>query len=215
MELDSQCCKPVLVKICGLKRQPDAEAAIAAGADFLGFIFVPGTPRAIDTAEADWIRTLDATRVGVFRDATLATIIEIRDRFELDYIQLHGYESDRFIDALGPRVIRRVQPQEHFDWKLISGLSKRCLPLIDPGGGDGQSCDWRSLGRPQDNPRFGLAGGLNPDNVQEAINILHPHLVDVSSGIESQPGIKDHQQIRDFVSRAKESSIRFIDPNPM
>ena len=70
----------MLVKICGLKRREDAEAAIAAGADFLGFIFVPGTPRAIEVTEADWIRTLEATRVGVFRDASLVTILKVRDR---------------------------------------------------------------------------------------------------------------------------------------
>jgi len=194
----------MLVKICGLNRREDAEVAAAEGADFLGFIFVPGTPRAIESTGSGWIRSLEATRAGVFRDASLETILEIRDRFELDWIQLHGNEPDSFIEELGPRVIRRVKPQAELDWNRVSWLSKRCLPLIDPGGGDGRSCDWLTLGQPQGDPRFGLAGGLDPDNVAEAIKIVRPYLVDVCSGVESSPGVKDHRRICDFIRRAKQ-----------
>ena len=191
------------VKICGLTRREDAAAAIAAGADLLGFIFVPGTPRAVSAASAPWIRDLQAATVGVFRDAPLAAILEARERLGLDWIQLHGDESDSLLDELGPRVIRRVKPAATIDWARVAWLGERFLPLLDPGAGDGIACEWQSLGRRPAGIAFGLAGGLTPENVAEAVRIVRPTLVDVASGIESAPGIKDHELLNAFVKQAR------------
>ncbi|MBD3872469.1 MAG: bifunctional indole-3-glycerol phosphate synthase/phosphoribosylanthranilate isomerase, partial [Acidobacteria bacterium] len=93
------------IKICGMTRREDAEVAVAAGADLVGFIFVPGTPRALDEARLDWIREVKgAETVGVFRDAPLERILSIRDLLDLNWVQLHGDEPDSYLEALGERV---------------------------------------------------------------------------------------------------------------
>jgi phosphoribosylanthranilate isomerase len=197
----------LLVKICGLTRPEDAAAAIAAGADLVGFVFVPGTPRAVDVNELDWVRDLvGAAKVGVFRDAPLEHILTIRDRLALDRIQLHGNEPDDFLDVLGPSTIRAVRPGKEVDWSALEELSRRCLPLLDPGGGDGVAWGWQEIGPPPRGLRFGVAGGLDPQNVADAVRTLGPYLVDVSSGVESSPGIKDATKIVDFIRNAREAT---------
>ena len=194
----------MLIKICGLTRTEDAEAAVAAGADLLGFIFVPGTPRALDPERVPWIReVVGAEKVGVFRDAPLDEILAVQDALALDRVQLHGDEPDAFLDRLGSGTLRRVRPGDDLDWQWIADLGRRCLPLLDPGAGDGKAWAWQALaGRPP-GISFGLAGGLTPENVAEAVRVVRPALVDVSSGVESTPGIKDHAKIRDFVVRSR------------
>jgi len=194
----------VLIKICGLTRPADAEAAIAAGADLLGFVFRAGTPRALDPAAAGWIRDLTgAQRVGVFRDAPLAEVVRVRDLLDLDWVQLHGNEPEAFLEALGERVIRRLPVAGTVDWELVRRLAARCLPLFDPGAGDGVAWRWQDLADRPSGIRFGLAGGLGPDNVVEAVRVVRPALVDVSSGVESASGVKDHAKLRDFISAAR------------
>jgi phosphoribosylanthranilate isomerase len=194
----------MLVKICGITRPEDAQAAISAGADLLGFVFRAGTPRALDPARAQWIRDLQgAQRVGVFLDAPLEDVVHVRDSLGLDWVQLHGDEPDLFLDTLGSKVIRRVKAESYVDWERVTALSERCLPLFDPGAGNGISWAWEVLaGRPS-GAAVGLAGGLTPANVAEAVRVVRPVLVDVSSGVESAPAIKDHQKIRDFVANAR------------
>ncbi len=197
------------VKICGLMRVEDAEAAIRAGADFLGFIFVPGTPRAIDPKRMRWIADIEgAETVGVFRDAPPERIVEIREALKLDRIQLHGGESDDLLDRLGQGTIRRVPvPADGVDRSRVETLIERgALPLIDPGAGDGLSCDWEALADRLDDLEFGLAGGLSPVNVARAVRIVRPFLVDVSSGVELRPGVKDHDALRAFVDAAREAA---------
>jgi phosphoribosylanthranilate isomerase len=84
-------------------------------------------------------------------------------------------------------------------------LARRCLPLIDPGAGDGRAFDWGRLGGRPPGTRFGLAGGLTPDTVADAIRTVRPDMVDVSSGVEASPGIKDHAKVRSFVRAAREA----------
>jgi phosphoribosylanthranilate isomerase len=191
----------VKVKICGITRPEDAEAAVAAGADFVGLVFRPGTPRALDPKASGWIRDLSGVeKVGVFLDAPLDEVLRIRDLLELDWIQLHGQEPDSYLDALGQRVIRRVPIGSEIDWKHVVQLAKRCLPLFDPGAGDGVAWAWEVLEERPPGVRFGLAGGLTPQNVADAICTARPYLVDVSSGVESAPGVKNHSKVREFIS---------------
>ena len=192
------------IKICGITRPEDAEAAIEAGADFLGFVFRTGTPRALEPAASGWLRDVGGVeKVGVFLDAPLDEVERIRDLLDLEWVQLHGEEPDAYLDALGERVIRRVPVGSEIDWKRAAYLARRCLPLFDPGAGDGVAWAWESLQGGPPGLRFGLAGGLRPENVGDAVRTVQPYLVDVSSGVEAAPGIKDHAKIRDFITAAR------------
>ncbi len=194
----------MLVKICGLTRPGDAEAAIEAGADMLGFVFVPGTPRFVDPTMAIWIRDLaGAEKVGVFRDQELDSIIALRDLLGLDRVQLHGEEPDSWLDTLGPETLRRVQPQGVDPWQRPAMLSGRCLPLFDPGAGDGVAFDWTSLRQRPTGLWVGVAGGLTPQTVTDAVHAVRPAMVDVSTGVESAPGVKDPELVADFVTAAR------------
>jgi phosphoribosylanthranilate isomerase len=194
----------MLVKICGLTRREDAEVAIDAGADLLGFIFVPGSKRALDPTRSHWIKELTgAATVGVFLDSPLELVKMVRTHLDLDWVQLHGSEPDSFLEDLGGQVVRRVPVTGGIDWQRIVWLAERCLPLVDPGAGDGIACDWKALSGQPSRVHFGLAGGLCPANLTEAITTMRPSLVDVSSGVEQSPGIKDPELIRAFVSTAR------------
>jgi phosphoribosylanthranilate isomerase len=194
----------MLVKICGLTRPGDAEAAIEAGADMLGFVFVPGTPRFVDPSMAVWIRDLvGVEKVGVFRDQELDSIIAVRDLLGLDRVQLHGDEPDSWLDTLGPETLRRVQPRGADPWQRAAMLSGRCLPLFDPGAGDGVAFDWTSLRQRPTCLWVGVAGGLTPETVADAVHAVRPALVDVSTGVESGPGIKDPELVASFVTAAR------------
>ena len=199
----------VKIKICGLTRPEDARAAIAAGADLLGFVFRSGTPRALDPEGSGWIRDLRGTeKVGVFLDSPLDEVVWVREHLGLDRVQLHGDEPDSYLEALGTNVIRRVKVGPKVDWERVAYLAGRCLPLFDPGAGDGKTWAWEVLGVRPEAISFGLAGGLAPDNVADAIRATRPDLVDVSSGVESAPGIKDHAKIAEFVAQARGAGRR-------
>jgi len=194
----------MLVKICGLTRQGDAEAAIEAGADLLGFVFARGTKRYVDPTTAAWIHDLtDAEKVGVFRDCELESIIAIRDLLGLDRVQLHGEEPESWLETLGPETLRRVQPRGADPWQRAAMLSGRCLPLFDPGAGDGVAYDWRSLRQRPTGLWVGIAGGLTPETVGEAVTLVRPAMVDVSTGVEASPGIKDPERVAAFVAAAR------------
>jgi len=194
----------MLVKICGLTRPGDAEVAIGAGADMLGFVFAPGTQRFVDPTTAVWIRGLaGAEKVGVFRNQPLDEILGICDTLGLERVQLHGAEPDEWLDTLGPETLRRVRPDGADPWCRPAMLAGRCLPLFDPGAGDGEAFDWSTLSPRPIGLWVGLAGGLTPATVGEAVRLVRPALVDVSSGVESAPGIKDPKLVANFVSAAR------------
>ena len=194
------------IKICGITRPEDAEAAVAAGADLLGFVFRSGTPRALDPAVSGWIREVTGVeKAGVFLDAPLDEVVRVRDLLTLDWVQLHGDEPDSYLEALGDRVIRRVPVGSEIDWDRVTKLAERCLPLFDPGAGDGVAWAWEVLGESAPGIRIGLAGGLTPENVADAVRTVQPYLVDVSSGVEAAPGIKDHTKVRDFIAAVREA----------
>lgn len=194
----------MLVKVCGITRPGDAEAAIEAGADMVGFVFVPETPRCVDPSMATWIRDLEGIeKVGVFRDQELDSIVRLRELLGLDRVQLHGDEPDEWLDELGPETLRRVRPQGADPWQRAAMLAGRCLPLLDPGAGDGKVFDWTGLRQRPTGLWVGIAGGLDADNVTGAVHAVRPALVDVSSGVETRPGLKDPQRLRDFVAAAR------------
>lgn len=197
----------MLIKICGITRPGDAEAAVAAGADLLGFVFRAGTPRMLVPEQVRWIRTVrGAETVGVFLDAPLSEVLRVRTELDLDWVQLHGDEPDSFLELLGRQVIRRVTVGAGIDWERIAYLAERCLPLFDPGAGDGLTWAWDCLAERPADLRFGLAGGLSPDNVADAVRVARPYLVDVSSGVEASPGIKDHVKVRQFIDNSRRAN---------
>jgi len=197
----------VLIKICGITRPDDADVAVSAGADLLGFVFRVGTPRALIAEQALWIcEVRGAETVGVFLDAPLEEILHVRRLLGLDWVQLHGDEPDSFLETLGRQVIRRVTVGSGVDWNRIAHLAGRCLPLFDPGAGGGLTWAWECLADGPGGLRFGLAGGLTAENVADAVRGTRPYLVDVSSGVEAAPGIKDHDKIRRFIDNARSAN---------
>ena len=199
----------VLVKICGLTREQDVQAAVDCGADALGFVFAP-SPRRLDSDRAARLTALAGDgimRVGVFMNAARAEVAAVLDSVDLDLLQFHGQESDAFCRAFGLPFIKAVSMQGELsaaDFRKFPGASGFLLDSHAPGeqGGTGATFDW-SREVPTDRPIW-LAGGLQPDNVAAAIRACHPHAVDVSSGVESAPGIKDAALIRRFIDNARQ-----------
>ena len=205
----------IRVKICGITTLADARAAIAAGADALGFVFVPGTPRFIAPDLAgEIVRELPPfiARVGLFVDAETRTVAEALVRSGMDTLQFHGEETPdlvrQFRRAVKVMKAFRVRGEETL-MRLPAYADAVDAILLDAyvagaHGGTGAQFDWnlavqaRDLGRP-----LVLAGGLTPANVAEAVRTVRPYGVDVSSGVESAPGRKDPAKLAEFVRAAK------------
>ena len=203
----------VQVKICGINRMTDAEKAVELGADALGFIFAE-SPRKITPQKArDIIRRISpfVKTVGVFVNEQPVKIREIMDFCGLDLVQLHGNESVSTCSMMGPKVIKafRVQGEEtlmqiaHYKDHVSAILLDTYQKGID--GGTGKTFDWRlalkakNIGIP-----LVLSGGLGPDNIAEALKRVNPFAIDVSSGIEIMPGIKDHGRMRILMDKIKD-----------
>lgn len=201
----------VRVKICGITNMADAAAAVAAGADALGFVFHGASPRCVLPALVSEIsRRLPpfVTRIGVFVDSPLPTVEEIMSYCHLDFAQLHGGEDAAFCAALYPRAIKslRVGRDDVLAALPRFTVAAFVLDTYRPGlaGGTGATFDW-SIARQAaafDCPII-LSGGLHPDNVAEAIAAAQPFAVDVASGVEASPGQKDHAKLRAFIAAAK------------
>lgn len=199
------------VKICGLKRVDDALAAVDAGADLIGLMFFPRSPRVIDLQTAAEIASAvrgKASTVGVFVNAPPEEMNRVAHICGLDYLQLSGSEGEETVRALEVRAIDVIHMRAGLTAdELIERVDRTVaeIVLLDTAhegvfGGTGVAFDWNripELGRP-----MMLAGGLNPDNVAEAIRRIRPWGVDVSSGVELD-GEKSQSKIRDFVAAAK------------
>mgnify|MGYP001456921913 CR=1 FL=1 len=202
------------VKICGITRLEDVQAACRAGADALGFVFYEKSPRhvSIDTA-AMLVRALPpfVQSVGLFVDAQPDFIERVLRAVPLDVLQFHGDESPAACARYGRPWIKavRVNPESDLlkcaaDFDAARGL---LLDAFVPGvpGGTGERFDWKLI--PEGMPKpIVLSGGLTPDNVAEAVRSVRPWAVDVSSGVEASKGIKDALKVARFIANAKEAS---------
>jgi phosphoribosylanthranilate isomerase len=204
----------VQVKICGITRPEDGVAAVAAGADAIGLVFFSGSKRAVTIAEAQAICEVLpplTTVVGLFVDAEAAEVQTVMQAVPLNLLQFHGAEKPDFCAGFGRPWIKALPVLEGVDLeqRLADYAAARAV-LLDSAvggqfGGTGHRFDWRALPPSMAN-RFILAGGLDPDNVAEAIATAKPIAVDVSSGVESAPGIKDSDKMRRFVANARRAS---------
>lgn len=202
----------IRVKICGLTRPEDVRAAVAAGADALGFVLAP-SPRRISVPQARRLLAEvppSVLTVGVFVDQPLPLLQYCLEELGLDRLQFHGQESQAWQRKFPKhRVIRALRPAADAPLPVRDPAPAAGAYLVDalvPGarGGTGQKANWRYARRLQ---RFGktliLSGGLTPENVGQAIRQVGPDMVDVSSGVERSPGIKSHARIRAFIRAAR------------
>jgi phosphoribosylanthranilate isomerase len=201
------------VKICGLTNAQDALAAVECGADALGFIFHPPSPRAVNTDQvAEIVGQLPpfALLIGVFVDEPPDNIRAIVERCQLDGIQLHGSEPADLCRAFDRRVIKAFRPRSRQEVELIGDYPADAF-LLDSyhpelAGGTGAVFDWdlavaaKNFGRP-----IILSGGLTPENVGEAVRAVRPYAVDVAGGVEAYPGKKDHEKLKRFIAAAKQA----------
>lgn len=205
---------PLRVKICGITNPVDAEIAVAAGADALGFNFYPGSKRFLPFAEnRDWIGALagKVDRVAVVVNATPVELAELRDSGCFEAVQFHGDETpDDCAAAAFPRWMRAIRVKDAGSLDGV-GLYQTPFLLIDSWsavayGGTGQRLNWdvaRDIVRTQPDHHVVLAGGLTPDNVREAVRIARPYGVDVAGGVEKDPRHKDEYLVREFIKGAK------------
>lgn len=211
--------EPVRIKICGITAKEDALMAIAAGADALGFNFFRGSKRYIPfTENRTWIGALagHTFRVAVVVNAEKDELIRLRDSGCFEAVQFHGDESpDLCADAGFPVWIRAVRIKS--EQSLADALQYETPHLLldawsaDAYGGTGRNVDWDAAGEfaaTQPSRRIILAGGLDPENVQEAIRTVRPHAVDAASGVESSPGRKDVRRVRAFIKAVRGSRTR-------
>ncbi len=208
------------VKICGITRVTDAEAAVEAGVDALGFVLWKGSARSVPAGTvAGIVSGLPpyVLRVGVFVNEPAEALTTALRTARLDRAQLHGEEDDAYCAALGVDWYKvfRVGPgtEPSAVAAAVSRLGRRAFMLdtraSHTAGGTGVAFDWRIAAKIAmraalaGRPRLILAGGLDPDNVAEAVRLVRPWAVDVSSGVEAKPGIKDPARIRAFVDAVR------------
>jgi len=202
------------IKICGMTRLSDALAAAENGANALGFIFYFRSPRYLSPEKArELIRRLppEVIRVGVFVNESMERVKEIRAFCGLDLLQLHGDESLDYCRQFPSSVlIRAVSPESEEDLPSLETWPCRAI-LLDRRegalyGGTGRLSNWELAVRIRKRLPLILSGGLNPGNIGEAIRKVFPHAVDVNSGVESSPGIKDPDKIRAVIEEVLRTS---------
>ncbi|MFC4863942.1 phosphoribosylanthranilate isomerase [Pseudomonas sp. JS3066] len=201
----------VRIKICGITRIEDALAAVAAGADAIGFVFYAKSPRAVTSAQAGAIIAAlppFVTTVGLFVDMPRAELKQLLEVVSLDLLQFHGDESPADCAGYGRPYIKalRVKPGDDVAAAIArypdaSGVLLDTYVAGTPGG-TGEAFDWSLVPRNAAKPVI-LAGGLTPENIGEAVRQVCPYAVDVSGGVEASKGIKDAAKIQAFIQRAR------------
>ncbi len=219
------------VKICGITNLEDAVEACERGADLLGFIFIGGTPRAVDSGTAKGVidglgrHRESVSTVGLFKDEEIDVVAGTVAECGLDLVQLHGGEKPAYCSELK----KTLEEKDHPRVKIIKvfKVGDDILPVgayipddymdaeffvfdtyhPEVAGGSGERFDWEVLAREKEKIRkpFFIAGGLAPENVAEAVSAVRPYGVDVSSGVEKAPGKKDKDKIKEFIENAKKA----------
>ena len=194
------------VKICGLSTKGAVETAVSAGADYIGFVFAPSKRQVTleQAAELAEIIPTNVKKVGVFVSPSREELLEAIEKIGLNLVQIHGQVADDLFENLPCASIQAMQvdgnghvPNSQADYLLFDA----------PVAGSGQTFDWGQLDTTKLTQPFFIAGGLNEDNVEEAIQHFTPFAVDVSSGVETD-GQKDHEKIRRFIERVKNGISR-------
>lgn len=206
----------IRVKICGITSREDAWAAVEAGADALGFIFVKGTPRYIEPEAAAAIAAQlppFVVTVGVFVDRTPEEIERIVSASGLSLVQLHGDESPAECQHLRVPFVKAIRVQDERDLEALRIYPQARAFLLDTyvadrPGGTGRTFPWEIAARAAQQARVILSGGLTPENVALAVVQVRPYAVDVCSGVEAHPGRKDHRKVREFIEQAGKADIR-------
>lgn len=217
------------VKICGLSEPNTVTAAIESGSDFIGFVFYEASPRHVDIEIAKYLTSFipdNVQKVGLFVDPDDQYLTNVLNDVPLSMIQLHGDETPERIteikEKFGLPVMKALPISSKddleeaisydgiADWLLFDARPQVILQAIGPGkkllpGGNGAPFDWNILKDYQGTTPWMLAGGLTPENVTEALTLLSPMAVDVSSGVETDRGIKDADKIRSFLNAVKQA----------
>lgn len=200
------------VKICGITNKEDATNAISLGADAIGFIFYPDSPRAVTPKQVQEI-IIDLppfiTTVGVFVNEEVSKMQEIAETCRLDILQLHGTESPNTCIETGKRVIKAIHISDPEDLKPIIAYQGTVSAILldtkveNAFGGTGQSFDWgvAIAAKEFDIPLI-LSGGINTENVKKAATLVSPYAIDLCTGVESTPGKKDYNKLQEFIGLA-------------
>lgn len=201
----------MLVKICGITTEADALLAVGLGADAIGFVFAPSPRQVSPRAVQKIVDRLppEIMTVGVFRNEAPERVVEIVNGIGLRAAQLHGNESPaqtRWVAERVPFTIRAF-PAGHPGIARVDEFGARVVMVDSASPGSGEVFDWRLAEGVVDPARLMVSGGLRPDNVADAVAHLRPFGVDVSSGVEAEPGHKDPQKVRAFVVAARKAAI--------
>ena len=199
----------VKVKICGLRRPEDIEAANVAKPDYVGFIFVPETKRYVNPDLAASFRrdlAADIQTVGVFVNAPIEEVVAICQAGTIDLVQLHGEEDQAYIAHLKGQVDQNIIKSVAVGDELVVDPNQADYLLFDSlspsHGGSGKIFDWQMVSAYQEKPFF-LAGGLGVENIEEALKVVRPYAVDASSSLETD-GVKDPVKMQEFVAKIRE-----------
>jgi phosphoribosylanthranilate isomerase len=204
------------IKICGITNHKDAFAAVDLGADALGFVFYRNSPRTVTPQAARIIISSlppFVTTVGVFVDEEKSVLEEITSYVRLDIVQLHGSEPPGYCD-MTRKVIKAIRVKELSDLEPLNHFKTVSAFLLDtytPNeiGGSGRIFNWEIAIEAKKMGRIILAGGLTPENIEEAIRFVQPYGVDVASGVEGkEKGKKDHTKLRAFIEKAHIASMK-------
>ena len=207
----------LFVKICGVTNLDDLMCAVESGADAVGVNFFPGSKRYVTPeAAAKLLATIPPTvqRVGVFVDPGKNEVEEILEKVPLDVLQFSGNESPLLLSGYKIKMFKAIHVANETSLNSMRTykVDAFLLDAYSDGefGGTGKVFDWSIAAMAKQWGKVILAGGLNPENVAEAVRSVKPYGVDVSSGVEAQPGKKDHNKIRDFILRAREAATTNI-----
>ena len=194
------------VKICGLSTKEAVKTAVSAGADYIGFVFAPSKRQVTVEQAIELAKFIPShiQKVGVFVSPSRADLLEAIEKVGLDLVQVHGQVVDKLFENLPCGSIQDVQIGEG---EHVPNSQADYLLFDAPVAGSGQIFDWGRLDTTELAQPFFIAGGLNEDNVEEAIQHFTPYAVDVSSGVETD-GQKDHEKIRRFIERVKNGISR-------